>query len=186
MVVILVVGLFAILLVWALRPEKQPSHPSVGRPMGSLQLTPLVGDTAPVTLESLRGKVVLINFWGTWCGYCKMEFPHLVEMNDRLKGDKRFRFIPVSCGPGGAEVDAEQLREETEAYLGKLETNLDVYSDPGGGTTLSLVNSAKLSRFGYPTTVLLDQDGTIQGLWQGYRAGLEDDMEAAIKALLKS
>ena len=186
MIAILAVGVFAILLVWALRPEKPPSHPGVGRAMGSFQLTPLVGDAAPVTLESLRGKVVLINFWGTWCGYCKIEFPHLVEINDRLKGDERFRFIPVSVGPGGAEVDPEQLREETEAYLGKLETKLDIYSDPGGETTRSLVNSARLSRFGYPTTVLLDQEGTIQGLWQGYRAGLEDDMEAEIRALLKS
>ncbi|MEO8498078.1 MAG: TlpA family protein disulfide reductase [Planctomycetota bacterium] len=193
LVIILAFGAFAILLVWSLRPaqpapqlEPAEPHPSVGLAMGSFQLTPLVGDTAPVTLESLRGEVVLINFWGTWCGPCLIEFPHLVELNDRLKGDKRFRFIPVSCGPGGSEVPTEQLRAETAAYLGRLNANLDVYSDPGSAATLSLVNAARLDRFGYPTTVLLDQDGTIQGLWQGYAPGVEAEMEEAIKVLLKS
>lgn len=186
----MVVGLFAILLVRALQPEKHfgagEIHPSVGQAMGSLDLAPLVGDTAPITLESLRGEVVLINFWGTWCGPCRMEFPHLVKLNDRLKGDKGFRFVPVSCGPGGADGDPDQLRAATEAYLAKLDTDLDVYSDPGAGARLSLVKSARLSGFGYPTTVLIDRDGTIRALWEGYEPGVEAEMEKIIRALLKS
>ena len=114
------------------------------------------------------------------------EFPHLVEMNDRLKSDTRFRFVPVAVGPGGAEVPTELLQSVTQDYLAKLETNLDVYADPRDGTTMSLMNAAQLPGFSYPTTVLLDRDGTIRGLWQGYREGLEDEMEVAIKALLKS
>ncbi len=190
MVVILIVGLFAILLVWALRPEKQfgsgVHHPAVGRAMGSFQLARLVGDTVPVSSEDLRGEVVLINFWGTWCPPCMMEFPHLVEMNDRLKSDKRFRFVPVVCGPGGAEVPAEQLQTTTAAYLAKLETELDVYRDPGSGIRVSLMKSAQLPGFVFPTTILLDRDGTIAGLWEGYAPNLETEMEAAIKALLNS
>ena len=189
-VVILVVGLFAILLVWASEPAKQfghgATHPAVGQAMGSFELAPLVGDSAPVTLESLRGQVALINFWGTWCGPCMMEFPHLVEMNDRLKTDDRFRFVPVSCGPGGADVETEQLQAATEAYYAKLGTDLDAYTDPRAGARLSLMKAAQLSGFGFPTTVLLDADGTIQGLWQGYRPGVEAEMEEVIKALLKS
>ncbi|MDA1054448.1 MAG: TlpA disulfide reductase family protein [Planctomycetota bacterium] len=187
---ILIIGLAAILLAWSLRPAKRVGpadvHPSVGRAMQSFELVPLVGDTEPVTLESLRGEVVLINFWGTWCGYCLLEFPHLVEINDRLKSEQQFRFVPVSCGPGGADIDAEQLRAATEAYLTKFETDLDVYSDPGGGTRQSLMNSAQLPDFGFPTTLLLGRDGTIQGLWQGYYPGVEAEMEAAIKGLMKS
>jgi len=190
MVVILMVGLLAVLLVWALRPERRlgqgVSHPAVGRAMGSFQLAPLVGDTVPATLESVQGEVVLLNFWGTWCPPCMMEFPHLVEMNDRLKSDKRFRFVPISCGPGGAEVPAEQLQATTEAYLERLNADLVVYRDPGGAATLSLIKAAQLPGFGYPTTVLLDRDGTIQGFWNGYSPGLEAEMESAIKALLKS
>jgi thiol-disulfide isomerase/thioredoxin len=189
-VVILITGLFAVLAVWALQPAKHfgmgELHPSVGRPLESLNLAPLVGDAAPITLEGLRGKVVLINFWGTWCGPCMMEFPHLVELNSRLAGEKGFRFVPVSCGPGGGDTDPEQLRSDTEAYLAKLETDLDVFIDPGAGARMSLVNAAQLSGFGYPTTVLIDQKGTIRGLWQGYKPDVEAEMEKVIKALLKS
>jgi thiol-disulfide isomerase/thioredoxin len=189
-VVILIVGLFAALAIWALQPEKQfgvgELHPSVGRPLESLDLTPLVGDAAQITLEGLRGKVVLINFWGTWCGPCMMEFPHLVELNSRLAGDKGFRFVPVSCGSGGGDADPEQLRSDTEAYLAKLETDLEVFIDPGAGARMSLVNAAQLSGFAYPTTVLIDQEGTIRALWVGYQPGVEGEMEKVIKALLKS
>ena len=189
-VVILIVGLFTILTIWAWRPEKQFAtgefHPSVGRPLESLDLAPLVGDTAPLTLKSLRGEVVLINFWGTWCGPCMMEFPHLVELNDRLASNKGFRFVPVSCGPGGADTDPEQLQADTEAYLTKLKTDLRVYSDPGAGTRSSLVKAAQLPGFAYPTTVLIDQTGTIRALWQGYSPGVEAEMEKVITSLLKS
>ena len=190
MIVILVGGLLATLLILALRPEKRlgqgVSHPAVGQAMGDFQLVPLAGDTAPVTLKNLGGQVVLLNFWGTWCPPCMMEFPHLVEMNDRLKSDERFRFVPIAVGPGGAEVPAEQLQAATEAYLAKLKTELDVYRDPGGGARQSVVKSAQLPGFAFPTTILLDRDGTIAALWQGYAPGCETEMEAAIKALLKS
>ena len=189
-IVILITGLFAILAVWALQPAKQFSvgelHPSVGRPLESLDLTPLVGDAAPITLKGLRGEVVLINFWGTWCGPCMMEFPHLVELNSRLAGDKGFRFVPVSCGSGAADTDLEQLQAATETYLSKLGTNLDVYSDPPAKARMSLVKAAQLPGFSYPTTVLIDHEGTIRGLWVGYQPGAEAEMEKVIEALLKS
>lgn len=93
---------------------------------------PLIGDSDPLTLERLNGEVVLINFWGTWCGPCMMEFPHLVELNDRFKSNERFRFVPVSCGPGGVDNNLEQLKSATETYLRKLGVELDVYCDPSG------------------------------------------------------
>lgn len=189
-IVIAVTGLFAILLVLALQPEKRlgPGDvpPAVGLPMGSFEVLPLVGGASPMTLESVRGEVVLINFWGTWCGPCLMEFPHLVELNDRLKSEDGFRFVPVSCGPGGGDSDLEQLREATEGYLAKLDTDLDVYSDPSGGARLSLMKAAQMPSFGFPTTVLLGRDGTIHGLWEGYRPGVEAEIEELIKALLKA
>lgn len=189
-IVILIAGLSIILLVVALKPEERFSqgdvHPAVGQPMQDFELTPLLGDGQQASLNSFKGQVVMINFWGTWCGPCRIEFPHLVELNDRLKNDDRFRFVPVACGPGGMDVEVEYLKSTVESYLTTLETDLDVYSDPGVGARRALVGSAKLSGFSFPTTVLLDAEGTIQGLWEGYRPGLEKEMEATIKALLKS
>ncbi|MBC8355468.1 MAG: TlpA family protein disulfide reductase [Planctomycetes bacterium] len=190
LLVILIVGFFVILSVWAWQPAERfqhgDVHPAVGEAMQRFELAPLVGNETPATLDSLHGEVVLINFWGTWCGPCLMEFPHLVEINDRLKGEKGFRFIPVACGPGGVDIDEQALRAGTEAYLQKLETNLDVYSDPGAGARRSLMKVARLPGFGFPTTVLINREGTIQGLWEGYQPGAEEEMEEAIKELLKS
>ena len=187
-ILIAIGGLFAILLVLALQPEKRfgqgEVHPAVGLPLTSLNVMPLIGDSDPLTLERLNGEVVLINFWGTWCGPCMMEFPHLVELNDRFKSNERFRFVPVSCGPGGVDNNLEQLKSATETYLRKLGVELDVYCDPSGGARLSLISSAQLSNFGFPTTVLLGPDGTIEGLWPGYRPDIEKEMEEAIGALL--
>ena len=188
-IVILIIGLAAnLFLMWFL-PANRPgsgSDASGGRAMGSFELTPLVGTQSPVSLESLGGDVALINFWGTWCGPCRLEFPHLVELNDRLKSEKGFRFISVSCGTGGPDLDTERLRTVTEAYLAKLETDLEVYSDRDASARLQLVESARLSGFSYPTTVLLDRDGNIHRLWQGYRWGIESEMETAIRDLLES
>lgn len=183
-------GLFAILLVLALQPEKRfghgDGHPAVGRSVASLEVMPLVDDATPITLESRRGDVLLVNFWGTWCGPCMIEFPHLVKMNDRLKSEQRFHFIPVACGPGGVDIDASELKAATDAYLAKLETKLDMYSDPGGVARRGLMEAAQLPSFGFPTTVLVGPRGTIQGLWQGYSPGMEAEMEDAINALLKA
>ncbi|MEX0819544.1 MAG: TlpA disulfide reductase family protein, partial [Pirellulaceae bacterium] len=162
-VVILVLGLFAILLVWALRPEEPvgqgEAHPAVEQVLSNFELTPLIGDAPPVTSESIQGEVVLLNFWGTWCPPCMMEFPHLVKMNDRLKHNKRFRFVPVCCGRGGSDIDEDELRAGAEAYLAKLDTDLDVYSDPGGGVRMNVMLTAELPGFSFPTTVLLDGTG---------------------------
>lgn len=186
---ILISGGFVILLVVAMRPDRPDfgegsTHPGVGQPMEDFELTPLVRADSPLKLADLRGKVVLLNFWGTWCGPCRIEFPHLMELNERLQKETDFRFIPVSCGPAGPDLDTEALRSPTEAYLDSLNFEIPTYSDRGAGARLGLIKAAKLSSFGFPTTVLLDRDGTIQGLWSGYRPNVEVEMEAMIRDVL--
>ena len=48
------------------------------------------------------------------------------------------------------------------------------------------MEAAGLGTFNYPTTILLDQTGGIQAIWEGYRPGVEEDMEALLEKLLKS
>ncbi len=188
--VILIVGMFAIgvALLWRSQsvPQDGEVHRGVGQAMGPFELIPLVGADAPLTLDDLRGKVVLINFWGTWCGPCMLEFPHLVEMNEHLKTVDGFRFVAISCGQAGPDLETEPLQAATEAYLRRSNFELDVYSDRGAGARLGLMKAAQLPGFGFPTTVLLDREGIIRGLWQGYRPNVEAEMEEAILDLLKS
>src|SRR3984885_7866934 len=98
-----VIAIGAVLIVvWVsyLRPHMQLDEAlhqaGVGQPLPMLELQPLTGTTEGVSLESLHGKVALINYWGPWCGFCVEEFPHLVELWDKNRGNPEFAFVSVS------------------------------------------------------------------------------------------
>lgn len=172
-------GAFLIVVAYLVRPPSTPLHV----PLDELHFEPLVGTTEPLELTDLSGKVVLINFWGTWCGPCRIEFPHLVEMNQRLKSESEFQFVSVSCSPGGADR-YEVLQQPTEQYLRSEEFDLPVHFDPGAMTLRTIAEALKLRSVDFPMTILLDRDGVVRQHWGGYRAGLELEMERTIQDLL--
>ena len=180
LVPIVTIGLGVIALVYILRPTPVP----VGVPLSRLALQPLVGDAVPLELSDLAGQVCLVNFWGTWCGPCMIEFPELVAMNERLKANPDFRFIPVACPPG-RDADFEQLKSATEVYYGQKEFELTAHYDPGAVTRLTLMEDLRLPEFNFPTTVLLDREGAVQALWVGYKPGVAAEMEKQIKKQLR-
>jgi thiol-disulfide isomerase/thioredoxin len=169
-------------------PDRSPvgQHPAVGRRLPFLKLQPLTGDSSPVTLEDLRGQTVLLNFWGTWCPPCREEFPHLATLAEKLKNESGFRLLAVSCG-GGADPAAEidGLKAQTEAYLKREHSRLPTYADESGTTRSSLALTLQDNQFVYPTTVLLDGDAKIRGVWLGYDEGATDQMERGIRNLLQ-
>lgn len=175
---ILMIGAAIIALVYIFRPL-----PPKGVPLSELNLEPLVGDAPHLKLEDLSGQVVLINFWGTWCGPCMIEFPGLVKLSERLESETDFRFIPVSCPPG-RDIAIEELKAATEAYYLEKDFELTCHYDPGGVTRMTLVQDLRLSGFSYPTTVLIDQEGDVQAFWMGYRPGVEEQMEEKVRELL--
>jgi cytochrome c biogenesis protein CcmG, thiol:disulfide interchange protein DsbE len=162
----------------------QATHePGVGQPLVFLELQPLTGTTDGVSLEATRGKVVLINYWGTWCPPCVMEFPHMVDLWEEFRGNPDFLFLSVSSSGMDRERVAE-LREETGAFLRQHGVGLPTYSDPEGGSRQALAMLLGKPAIGYPTTVLLDRTGRIRAIWQGYSPGLEQQMQQLISELL--
>lgn len=159
------------------------SHPAVGKKLTVLQLEPLTGDGQPVTLDAVRGKVVMINYWGTWCPPCRVEFPHLVELERRLRSRGEFQFVSVSCGTGLKE-NLPVLESNTSAFLHQNGADFPTYADPDGTSRLGLVDNAQLDGFAYPTTVLLDGTGTIRALWIGYDNGYEVEMADMVEEQL--
>ena len=159
-------------------------HPAVGQEWTGLQFEPLVNGEEPVSDAELADRVVLVNFWGPWCGPCRMEMPGLVSLENEYRSREPFRMISVSCGIGGAYRDEVELRDETQAFVNEQGIEFAVFSDPAAVSRETLIASAQLGGFGYPTTVLLDRQQTIRGLWQGYSPGIEDEIAAALDDVL--
>ena len=76
--------------------------PGIGVPLAELRLQPLSGDGPPVSLADLRGSVVLLNFWGTWCPPCLRELPHIATNLQEPPGRRRFPTVGrLLWRPGG-------------------------------------------------------------------------------------
>ena len=115
-----------------------------------------------VTLTQYRGKVVLVNFWATWCEPCQIEIPWLIEMQQKY-GAKGFTILGVDVDDEGKGVVAHFVEKERFEVNGqKLPFNYPIL----------LGNDAVADKFGgllgYPTSFLISKDGKeikkIQGL----------------------
>ena len=71
----------------------QPAAPIQGAPAPDFTLSTLEGDL--ITLSDLRGQVVLVNFWATWCGPCKLEFPALDDRYTHYR-DQGFEILAIN------------------------------------------------------------------------------------------
>ena len=119
-------------------------------------------DGKEVALNSYKGKVVLINFWATWCDPCYIEIPWLIEMQQKYEA-KGFTVLGVSMDDEGKSAVAPFLAKERFNVNGqKLPMNYPIV----------LGNDDVASKFGgllgYPTSFLISKDGReikkIQGL----------------------
>jgi thiol-disulfide isomerase/thioredoxin len=188
--VIALIGLTLVLVVIAFRQQQQKPgqigkhHAAVGKPYLPTELPPL---TAKQYLRGadLKGKVVLVNFWGWWCEPCQVEFPHLMELEKSLRGNSDFRFVSIACSGQEGEEDDPELHDRTAAFLSERRADTPTYVDPWQAELRHLARLAGKDSFGYPLTVVIGRDGIIRGLWPGYHRGDELDMRAVIDEALK-
>ena len=181
--VVLAVLITAFLVLFSLRgrrPGEAERHGAVGSTLPALSLLPLTGPSDAVTLDDLKGKVVLVNFWATWCGPCQQELPELAAMAKSFAGDADFRLLAVSCG----DEEPDLLRANTAATLQYLKVDVPTYADPDRVTRTAYGRVANFR--GFPTTVLLDRDGVIRAVWEGYHPGAVAEMETLVKRLLEN
>ena len=125
-------------------------------------------DGTPVTSESLAGKVVLLNFWATWCPPCRVEMPGFQRVYDRFRDDG-FVVVGVAMDAGGAEGVRRFLAERRITYPVTMATPAAV-RDFGGVRLL-------------PTSYLIDREGRIRNEVNGLFASVA--LEQAVARLLR-
>lgn len=128
------------------------------------QLETLSGD--PLSLAALKGRVVVVNFWATWCNWCKYEMPALQAVH-RKYSDQGF----VVLG-----VNVEEPRPLVEAYVERYGLSFPVVLDVAGTTAESYKVRA------LPMTFFIDREGTIVRVQRG--AMREDELELYVRNAL--
>jgi peroxiredoxin len=100
-----------------------------------------------ISLSELRGKVVMVHFWATWCPPCVEELPTLVKLNRDLQGTD-FEMLAVSVDEGGAEA--------VSAFLARNRLDLPVLLDPDRSA------AKRYGTFKFPETYLVDRGGVVR------------------------
>lgn len=110
------------------------------KPIPSFKLTRVDGKT--ISSDDLKGKIAVINFWGTWCGPCKFELPEIQKFADKFKDNPNVVFVAI---------DAKDSLDQVKNFMAEKKYNFPVLMEG------DYLNTAKIQ--GFPTTWFIDRDG---------------------------
>jgi thiol-disulfide isomerase/thioredoxin len=129
----------------------------------------------PITLEALRGDVVLLQFWATWCGPCRAEIPHLRAAYAAYR-DRGFRIVGLSHDKIGEDESLDQARARVAAFMQDNGMDWPTQFDGSAG------GNPYAKSFGVqfiPASLLLDRDGRVAAI-----DPRGDDIAAQVERLL--
>ncbi|HMD61387.1 MAG TPA: TlpA disulfide reductase family protein [Opitutaceae bacterium] len=159
--------LLAAVLCLALGPSAPArAEPFKAAPAPAWKLKDLDGKV--VTSEQFKGKVVVVDFWATWCGPCRKEIPGYVDLQRKYAADG-LAFVGISVDEDGPKVVKKFVEEHGMNY------------------TVVMADDSVVSAFapieGYPTTFIIDREGMIRAKKLGSRPTA--DYEKEILAVLR-
>lgn len=171
---LLVVG--GLVIAGWLSRERGPSL-DVGEPAPALVLPALEGGTR--SLQEMRGKVVLVNIWATWCPPCVKEMPSMQTVYEEYR-DRGFDILAVAVDdePGVRQADG-RIEGLVSEFVERMGLTFPVVLDPTGGTE---------RQFGteyLPTTILVDREGRVRAREVGGRFWDQEPYRDMIESLLE-
>jgi thiol-disulfide isomerase/thioredoxin len=126
-------------------------------------------DGSAIKLSQLKGNVVLLNVWATWCGPCRLELPVVQKMYDRYS-DRNFVVLAVN-------IDADRGR--IEPFLKKFNLSLPIYY-------AAPEEAAAMTAMGIPSTFILAPDRTLVDRAVGYSPDVEERWKQVVEKHLKT
>ena len=122
-----------------------------------------------IKLSELRGQVVLLNFWASWCGPCRQEMPLLEKLQQRYS----------ALGFTVLGVNVEEDSSKAKTLLKDIRVSFPILYD----TQNTVSKQYKVSAM--PSTVMIDRDGNMRYLHKGYKPGDEAQYKKWVKQLIK-
>ena len=160
-------SIFAALLLVSAGPACAAASAQAPVPAPDFSLAARGGGT--VQLSSLKGQVVMINFWATWCGPCRQEMPLLDQLHAKYE-PLGFTLLGVNVEPDSAAATA---------WLKGMPVTFPILFD---------TNNAVAEQFGVmgmPSSVFVDREGRVRYVHRGYKPGDEAEYAEMIRSLVK-
>jgi cytochrome c biogenesis protein CcmG, thiol:disulfide interchange protein DsbE len=143
--------LFLVAIGWTVRDRFLPVE--VGTTAPDFRVTDLDGN--PVALADLRGEVILLNIWATWCPPCREEMPSMQRLHEEL-GPEGLRVVAVSIDAReGAADPAGRPGGDIRGFAEGMELSFDIWHDPPGAIQRTYRTT------GVPESFVIDRRGTI-------------------------
>jgi len=139
------------------KEKGETNYPPLPSAIAQAELKMVDGTTYKI--EDQKGKVVLINLWATWCGPCRAEMPHLVEMQEKYR-DRNFEIIGLDVGTDGVPETAEAITAFAQDM--KLNYKLGWADNKLNNEFVRLAQMA-----GIPISVLVNREGKMTGIFTG-------------------
>ena len=164
----------------------EPEHALVGKPAPDFTLTVLdgPGKTKKVTNADLAGKVVLIDFWATWCGPCMLELPEVAKLVDAYAKAKK-DVVVMAISQDSDPEDLKEVRKLVEAKL--AEEGIDLQKGDVGKIALDPTHAVgnAFGVQGIPMVVILDAKGVVQSVHVGFRPEVGELLTSDVDTLLE-
>jgi cytochrome c biogenesis protein CcmG/thiol:disulfide interchange protein DsbE len=147
-------------------PFTPPSEPDLlGKPAPGFTLKDV--DGREVTLASLRGKPVLLDFWATWCEPCREEMPYIQKLSDQFK-DKGLVVVAIDTNET-AEKARKYFEEHNHSFVNLVDSGEEATKKYGGNSI--------------PRTVLIDKEGVVRYVHVGWGTGM--DLASEVKKIVE-
>jgi len=147
-------------------------HPLIGKPAPGISAEYVTGE-GPKNLEDAKGRVVILDFWGTFCEPCKKSFPKYQELVDQYGGDLAVIAVSVDEPDDTKKEALEEFAKETQAKFTIVWDKDHKAAEQYGLAQLTM-----------PSSFVIDKEGVVRHLHKGFKEGEEAELNSEVKELL--